>query len=489
MGVNWPTSPNVPVLARPQRVARATATPGSEDLARLRSALDAIPNCGTAELNYETWLSVIFGIHHATGGSDEGLELAHEFSARSSKYLPDFLDNRVWVYVKDERDGPTTTAEAVYALAREAGWPDPSFHEGFPVLEESDSSLGEPGYTPHEQAMRFAFVPAHEFRNQSPLRWIVRDVIPHGGLGMVYGASGAGKTFAVLDLVMAIAGHADEWRGKRVHNGRVLYIVAEGAHGFRRRLEAYAREHDVDLASVDLLVLPAAPNFTSKDAVGAVLAAVRTAGPCSLVVIDTLARVAIGADENSATDMGVVIANAEQVVKAAGGATVLLVHHSGKDTEKGARGSSALRAAMDVEIEVARFDQGRTLTVTKMRDGEDGARFGFKLRTVELGVDEEGEAVTSCVVDHVEAPTGGGRTRLGTSEQKVLDQVRDSIGLDGSLPTCDQVIEAAARTMAGNMHNNRTNAKRALTSLEKKGLVVIEDNRVRLATSSDGGES
>jgi hypothetical protein len=92
---------------------------------------------------------------------------------------------------------------------------------------------------------------------------------------------------------------------------------------------------------------------------------------------------------------------------------------------------------------VARADHDRSLTVTKMRDGEDGARFGFRLKTVDLGEDEEGDRVMSCVVEHVDcAPTRA--KRLGRTKQLVVDAVRDGFGLDGSLPTPEGVIEACA---------------------------------------------
>lgn len=475
----WPVAPAVPVLARPQRVARAT--PASADLARLREALDAIPNCGSAELDYDRWRDVVFGINHASDGSDEGLELAHEFSARSSKHVPAFLDERVWPYIRSDREGGTHTADTVYAMARSFGWEDPGFADGFECAEVSRSGrdLSQSGNVlPHENP--FQIVHAADFRQSKPLRWIVRDVVPHGALVMVYGASGAGKSFVVLDLACAVARHLEDWRGKRVHGGRVLYVVAEGVHGFRRRLEAHARENEIDLAEVDLMVLPAAPNFTSKSAVTQLIDAAKAAGPFCMVVIDTLARVALGADENDATDMGVVLANAEAVGRATG-ATILLIHHSGKDAGKGARGTSAIRAAVDAELEVVRADNDdRSLAVTKMRDGEDGAKFGFRLRTVDLGKDEEGEPITSCVVEHADYVAPLNRPRMSRTKKLVLDAVRDGIGLDGGLPTMEGVIEACVPMVASETKVARLTLKRALNSLVEDRFVEVSGGGLRL---------
>lgn len=469
--------PSAPLEARERPVRVARSAPPSADLARLREALDAIPNCGSAELSYGPWFSVVCAIHFATDGSDEGLELAHEFSARSSKHVPAFLDERVWPYIRSDREGGMYTAETVYAMARSFGWEDPGFADGFECAEAPAQS--NPAMVPHENP--FQIVHAADFRQSKPLRWIVRDVVPHGALVMVYGASGAGKSFVVLDLACAVARHLEDWRGKRVHGGRVLYVVAEGAHGFRRRLEAHARENDIDLAEVDLMVLPAAPNFTSKTAVTQLIDAAKAAGPFCMIVIDTLARVALGADENDATDMGIVLANAEAVGRATG-ATILLIHHSGKDAGKGARGTSAIRAAVDAELEVVRADNDdRSMAVTKMRDGEDGAKFGFRLRTVDLGRDEEGEPITSCVVEHADYVAPLNRPRMSRTKKLVLDAVRDGIGLDGGLPTMEGVIEACVPMIPGKPFAARYSAKRALNSLLEEGLLEVADGGLRLS--------
>lgn len=119
LSMDWPVSEPVPFIERVQR----EQTRNSEDvvgLDTLRSALGGIPNEGAHELDYDEWRNVIFGIHAETGGSEDGLTLAHEFSARSSKYDPDFLDNRVWPHIRD-RDGGIS-GRTIVAMARQFGW-------------------------------------------------------------------------------------------------------------------------------------------------------------------------------------------------------------------------------------------------------------------------------------------------------------------------------------------------------------------------------
>ncbi len=133
MTFTWPYSPNVPVLERPVRQAPSPqATP--PELARVKSALDAIPNSGDKELSYDRWRNVLFGLHFATKGSDDGLALAHEFSARSAKYNADFLDSRVWPYIRSDRSGPMITDQSVYHEAYGSGWVDPTMADGFDVM-------------------------------------------------------------------------------------------------------------------------------------------------------------------------------------------------------------------------------------------------------------------------------------------------------------------------------------------------------------------
>ncbi|MGF6738487.1 VapE domain-containing protein [Paraburkholderia atlantica] len=131
----WPVSMPVPVLERDIAMPISTCEVPVE-LAQLKAALDAIPNTGEHELDYEAWRDVMFGLHHATQGSAEGLALAHEFSARSSKYEPRFLEERVWAHIGktsgDER--AQITGRTILHLARQHGWQEP-IEDDFEVVE------------------------------------------------------------------------------------------------------------------------------------------------------------------------------------------------------------------------------------------------------------------------------------------------------------------------------------------------------------------
>ena len=122
------------------------------------------------------------------------------------------------------------------------------------------------------------------------------------------------------------------------------------------------------------------------------------AGWCGGVLcLDTLNRAAPGMDENDSKSMGEVI-TAAKAIQAELGGLVLLVHHTGKDATKGMRGHSSLHAALDAAIEVCRDGDRREWKMHKSKDGEDGEAHPFRLDVVELGIDDEGEPLTSCVV-------------------------------------------------------------------------------------------
>ncbi|MDR5772094.1 MULTISPECIES: VapE domain-containing protein [unclassified Caballeronia] len=132
--IDWTISDPVPMIEREAAAAPVVGEMPVE-LAQLREALAAIPNSGDDELDYDEWRNVMFALHHATDGSDDGLALAHEFSARSSKYDPTFLDERVWPHIKHGHDGErgAITGRTILHMAREHGWQE-SLEDDFEIV-------------------------------------------------------------------------------------------------------------------------------------------------------------------------------------------------------------------------------------------------------------------------------------------------------------------------------------------------------------------
>lgn len=333
---------------------------------------------------------------------------------------------------------------------------------------------------------RFQVLTAEQFAQGKPLTWLIKGVLPRAELGMVYGESTAGKTFAVLDMVAHIA-LGRTWRGHITRQVKVVYVIAEGASGMRYRLRAAAQALQLELADLPIRFIADAPNLLEKADALAVAKAIVAAGGADLVVLDTFAQVMAGGNENSGEDVGKVLAHCRGISKALGGAMVLPVHHSGKDTTRGARGWSGIKAAMDVELEVVAVEDRRSITVTKMKDGPgQGKEYGFRLETVVLGLDEDGEEITSCVVH----PTEGGssvrkvaKAKLGHFEQAVVDAVEELVGVSNEPAPLDEVLQVAISKVPheGGEDRRRDNIRRAANNLvDKKGLLVRDGVGFRL---------
>src|SRR5690606_10613297 len=211
------------------------------------------------------------------------------------------------------------------------------------------------------------------------------------------------------------------WNGNRVDGGSVLYIAAEGVAGIGKRVKAWMdhnRIYDLDRHH-PIHWLPEAVNIAEPASVWGLIEVVEELQP-ALIVIDTLARSIVGADENSAKDMGEVIKHLDQLRRASG-ATVLVVHHSGKDASAGARGCSALRAAVDTELEVTAVATQLTVKGTRQKPAAAAAR----RRRARVGVGE------SCVI----APSGSVMTDddLPAAVLDTLEALRE-VSVEGGVP-------------------------------------------------------
>jgi hypothetical protein len=259
---------------------------------------------------------------------------------------------------------------------------------------------------------------------------------------VIYGESGAGKSFAAIDIACHVTAGLP-WYGLEVEQGIVVYVAAESPKSIERRIWAWKKRHGVERLPV--LVVQSTVDFLNgdADALVALLERVRRErGPIALVVVDTLARAMTG-NENSPEDMGRFVSSCDRL-REAGECHVIVVHHCGKDAAKGARGHSSLRAATDVEGEVAKADDGaRILTIKKNRDGEEGAAYAFRLEPVELGENAKGRMVTTCVTvacDPTERATGKKERPPGPNEKIVLEALAAALCDHGVEPPLERDI-------------------------------------------------
>lgn len=193
--------------------------------------------------------------------------------------------------------------------------------------------------------------------------WLFRD-----SLARVFGPSGGGKSFAMIDLAASVA-TGRPWHGTPVSKGRVLYVVGEGLSGYHRRVEAWEKRHGVADSEVDFY--PEAIQVSDQES-WAVLEALVGEDSYDLIVFDTQARMTVGMDENNATDMGLMIHQLDRL-RLASKACVVLVHHTGHTETERARGSSAVYGAMTSEIQVGKDGNRVTITTRKQKDIEETA--------------------------------------------------------------------------------------------------------------------
>jgi AAA domain len=238
----------------------------------------------------------------------------------------------------------------------------------------------------------FRLLTPEDLENLPEPTWLVNRVIPKGAFCVLYGEPGCGKTFVALSLALSIAaGHP--WCGKTTVPGSILYVAAEGLSGLKLRVQAYQQKHGLKAESIRYL----GRSFDLRDADDVMQLLVAMEGgrlKPDLIILDTLARLTVGADENSARDIGQAIGGIDRL-RLESRAAVLVIHHTRKNggTE---RGSSALRGAADVMIEYSRSDPALVqLKCDKMKDAEPFKLGQLGLECIRLGASSSSLAVTS----------------------------------------------------------------------------------------------
>src|SRR5207253_752097 len=77
-----------------------------------------------------------------------------------------------------------------------------------------------------------------EVEGLQPPAWLVDGIMPRGGLAVLYGPPGIGKSFLAQDWALSV-GAGLEWLGRSIHMGPVVYVAAEGTAGLPNRVRAW----------------------------------------------------------------------------------------------------------------------------------------------------------------------------------------------------------------------------------------------------------
>ncbi|PHM42642.1 AAA family ATPase [Xenorhabdus szentirmaii] len=320
------------------------------------------------------------------------------------------------------------------------------------------------------------------------LDYVVKGIIPAHSLCSIYGASGSYKSFLAGAWGCHIA-TGKAWAGKAVAQGSVLYVVGESGIGVPRRIKAWEIVNDQTVENMYLIntpVFPASPAEVHELVIAARQVESETGMPVRLIILDILARCFGGADENDSKDMGAFVRGCDEL-KAKTGASILVVHHSGKDASKGARGSSAFRAALDVEYKINREGKkggALVITCTKMKDAEEPDTKAYDLRVVELFTDKEGEDITSLtLIDRPRDPVEEEETGLianKTDNHAALWQcIRSRTALKE--PCSIALVRNDLKAMGVNVKN----FSRWLTKLEQDRLITRNGQELTIVNQNN----
>jgi len=246
------------------------------------------------------------------------------------------------------------------------------------------------------------------------LEWAIENCIPEGAFSTLYGPTGIGKTFVMLDMTLTLASGLD-WHGHKAKKQKVLYLVGEGAHGYKKRVRAWRHAHpEADPAGCIVFSNAYGASLRSEDTLESLMEYIKE-NEFTFVVVDTVNMFAGGIDENSSKDM-TEFTTAMTVLANETGATVVAVHHTGKDVKNGARGSSVYASTVNSSILVTRDAELPELTLRfdKLRDAEAGAPMKLEM----YGVPEADSAALRISKLQAERKTGHLQEILQTMRNK-----------------------------------------------------------------------
>lgn len=326
-------------------------------------------------------------------------------------------------------------------------------------LQAAKNEIPDPPPTPKT----FSLVPfADMVREPAPIRWLIKGWLQREALQMLHGAPGAGKSFVCLDWAMHVATDATTWAeaadldrpGCTVRGGNVVYLTGEGHNGIKKRLAAWAVHNQTERANIAFSETAEALN--TEEGYETVREAIKATGQQpALVIVDTLHNHNQG-DENSSKDAWGLINNCRRLIQEFK-CTVLLVHHTGLFDQERARGSSAYKAAIDLEISCKKSGGLITLEQKKNKEEELSPSLHFELQKVLIPgwIDEDGQEVTSAVI----CPSGSKPEQTKRKSQNVMTAIKayeDALKEDPQVDTEGNLLGVHVDTWRTQFYNRST---------------------------------
>lgn len=287
-----------------------------------------------------------------------------------------------------QADGIQAVRKTFLALSHDRPWLMKLAAAPAPSTNETEPPPAEPATT----LRRIRFVDDDAFENRPQREWLIPKLLPKSGIVLVYGLPRCGKSFLTMSWAMCVASGVP-WLGRPVAHGPVAYIAAEGGSGLGPRMKAWKTHHRYSGKSGvkwfdQTLVLTDASNFVElvnalrEDLTGAPV----------LIVLDTFSRCSGGVDEDKASEIARFIAAADMLQQEFH-CTVLIVHHTGKDAQRGPRGSSVFLGNVETAINVTATTEGCLVTCTKQKDAREFEPVPLKMHEVSYGPGEDDSSI------------------------------------------------------------------------------------------------
>ncbi|EHR6714692.1 AAA family ATPase [Vibrio parahaemolyticus] len=299
--------------------------------------------------------------------------------------------------------------------------------------------------------------------------WLVKGLIPMNSMVGLVGASGSGKSFVVQELVHCIS-EGKPFLGKKTSQGACIVIAGEGAEGMKKRFRGVELANNIFTNKVALI--PHAVLITINEQAAMLentIHAVQedTGNKVKVIIVDTVNRSFEG-DENSPSDMGRFIQAWDRIRYKFPDMSVVFVHHTGKDQSKGARGHSSFKGALDTELMVVKGERKSSyeLRNTKQKDAEEAPNVLVQLSSIELDICcDDGVPITTLAL--IDIP----QELVESTSCPYLKCIKE-LGAG-----CDRksLREYIKQTLHPNFTSaERTRMSKALTNLEKKGVIKVD---------------
>jgi hypothetical protein len=323
---------------------------------------------------------------------------------------------------------------------QEDRWPDvvSMFHQGRDTILARSEVWARYIPKPVNDNDRFQITWFDEVDKSPAKESIVKGIIGAGEFSLWVAKPGTAKSVLLCDIGCHIAAGKD-WHGRAVKQGLVVFFAAERKALTERRVAAWRKKHDV--TGIPFAVAGGRLDLTAGlvDAKALAIAVKRceekSGLPCRLVILDTVTRTFGAGDQNSSKDMQRFIQSADELTLATG-AHVAAIHHSGWVGDRG-KGAVDLDGAVDVSYGISVVGKGPTkvfkLQCTGANDGDEGDITSFRLDSIELGTDADGNVTEAPVVVQVDGAKHDG-TNLKGNTGKALDSLERAIEEHGECP-------------------------------------------------------